>query len=116
MKHVLFPLDEIAPGEMRPVKIEDRDIVIARTPDGMVHALRDYCPHFGAKLSAGSLQPMVGGEHTGQYDIAEGRFVARCPWHGYEFDLETGYCPADKRVRIPTYLVTVESGKIAVEV
>jgi nitrite reductase/ring-hydroxylating ferredoxin subunit len=115
MKHVLFPLSEFAPGELRAVEVGGREIVLVRTPDGCVHALRDYCPHYGAKLSAGSLQPMVTSNATGSYVLADGQYVARCPWHGYEFDLTTGRCPADERIRIRVFRTTIEDGAIVLE-
>ena len=26
-----------------------------------------------------------------------------CPWHGYEYDLKTGECAADRRLRLKSY-------------
>ena len=28
-----------------------------------------------------------------------------CPWHGYEYDLRTGECAADRRLKLKTYEV-----------
>ena len=39
--------------------------------------------------------------------------ILQCPWHGYEFDIETGktiYDPDDLRVKV--YPVSVEDGKV----
>lgn len=44
--------------------------------DGREFPWRDVCPHMGAPLS------------EGRYDAKRGVLV--CPWHGYEFDAESG--------------------------
>jgi 3-phenylpropionate/trans-cinnamate dioxygenase ferredoxin subunit len=39
--------------------------------------------------------------------------VIRCPWHGWEFDLETGRSLLEpKRVGLKTYEVTEEGGEV----
>ena len=30
-----------------------------------------------------------------------------CPWHGYEYDLATGECVGDRRLRLTKYPVVV---------
>ena len=116
MKHVVCSLDELPPGQMRSVIVERVAIVVARTPEGDVHALRDACSHYGARLSRGTLRPMVLGTDVGEYQEASGRYVIRCPWHGYEFEITSGRCPADaEHERVRVYPVTVDNGTIVVE-
>jgi uncharacterized protein len=38
----------------------------------------------------------------------------RCPWHGWEFDLETGRCLDDPALRAAVYPVRVEAGRVLV--
>jgi nitrite reductase (NADH) small subunit len=114
VKHELFPLDELLPGHARAATIDNLAIVVVRTPEGNVHALRDICPHHGAQLSRGTLERTVGGDELGAYDLLDG-YTLRCPWHGYEFDVATGRCLADERQRVRSYPVTVEDGVIIVE-
>jgi nitrite reductase (NADH) small subunit len=114
VKHELFPLDELSPGQLRAATIDAVAIVVVRTPEGDVHALRDVCPHHGARLSRGMLERTVGGDELGVYDLLEG-YTLRCPWHGYEFDVATGRCLADERQRVRSYSVTVEDGIVVVE-
>ena len=42
--------------------------------------------------------------------------VLRCPWHGWEFDLETGEKLFDvtERARVRTYPVSVEDGRVVI--
>ena len=116
MKHVLFPLAELAPGQMRAVVVDKVKIVVMRTPDGDLRALRDSCSHYGARLSDGTIEPMVVGEGVGSYRIEPGAFVLRCPWHGYEFDVISGRCPADpSHERVRAYQVEVEDGSVVLQ-
>ncbi len=110
-----MPEAELPPGEMRGVKVGGLDLVIVRRPDGALSVLRDRCPHFGARLSLGRLQPLATGERTGERVLSETEYVVRCPWHNYEFDVESGRCPADpENKRVRTYAVDVEDGMIVV--
>lgn len=116
MKHPLFGEDELAPGDIRGVDIEGLAIVVARTPDGDYRAIRDICPHFGTRLSRGVMVPLWDGDGPGEYHHDSGRYALRCPWHGYEYDLSDGRCPADpKRYRVRAYEVTIEAGTVYLE-
>lgn len=71
--HRLTHLDELPPGALRRATHGDLDVLIARTPEGIV-AVDDRCPHMAAPLSIGEL---------------DGCVVA-CPLHNGRFDLCTG--------------------------
>jgi 3-phenylpropionate/trans-cinnamate dioxygenase ferredoxin subunit len=115
VKHILFPVDELEPGSNRSVEVEGVRIALFRTPDGEVRALRDVCPHAGARMSLGTVESMVVGSESGHYRLSE-KPIVRCPWHGYEFDLDTGRCIADPDgLRMRAYPVTIEDGRIVVE-
>ena len=48
---------------------------------------------------------------------SEERCVVVCPWHDFEFDLETGLSPCEPdRLRIKTYRAKLEMGKVVVYV
>ncbi len=68
-----LPLAELAVGSMRRFSRGDLDVLLARTPDGLV-AVDDRCPHMAAPLSLGAL---------------DGCVVA-CPLHDGAFDLRSG--------------------------
>jgi nitrite reductase (NADH) small subunit len=116
VRHELFGMDELRPGELRAVRIAGVAIVVMRTPAGDYRALRDSCSHHGAPLSHGRLQPVTVGDDVGCYELSTDRFVLRCPWHGYEFDTENGRCLADpEHARVRAYTVTVEGGTVFLE-
>lgn len=78
-------------------------------------ALRDTCPHQGARLSAGAVSGRVLPCLPGQ-DIAmqSDEPVLVCPWHGWEFDVATGTCVTDATQRVRAYEVRVEAGRVLV--
>ena len=67
---------------------------------GELRALAGVCPHSGGPLGQGTL--------------IQGLLV--CPWHMWEFDSRSGACLVDDRMRIPTYDVKVEDGKVLVDI
>jgi nitrite reductase/ring-hydroxylating ferredoxin subunit len=117
MRHRVCSIDELEPGSTRSVLVERVAIALIRTPDGNVYALRDTCSHWGAPLSRGKIQELVDGTGPGEYETAPGRYLLQCPWHGYEFDVADGRCPADPvHARVRSYPVNVEEdGSVVVE-
>ena len=109
----LFAAEELAPGEMRSAQLGGIAVLIVRRPDGTFRALRDVCPHLGVPLSRGTLSCVVEGDDVGSYRLSD-TVVARCSWHSYEYDTDTGRCVADHRWRVKTYPVTVVGGRVVV--
>jgi nitrite reductase/ring-hydroxylating ferredoxin subunit len=115
MRHELFGVDELQPGEMRSVMVDRVAVVVVRTADGSFRALRDRCPHQGVKLSLGKLEPIVVGDDVDRYEVTEDLLV-RCPWHGYEFAVDSGRCLADPdHSRVRAYKVEVEGDTVVLE-
>lgn len=96
MRHALFPLSDIEPGSMQSVEVGSVRVVVVRKRDGSLRALRDVCPHRGARLSNGKLARQVVGEAPGARRLTETEVVL-CPWHGFEFDVDGGRCVARSR-------------------
>jgi 3-phenylpropionate/trans-cinnamate dioxygenase ferredoxin subunit len=111
----VFGQDELAPGEVRAVRVGRTGVVVIRKRDGSFRALRDRCPHQAARLSEGPLRPMVVSPGPGDYAISEDREILHCPWHSYEFDVDDGISPTDpKKLRVASYPVTVVDGVVTV--
>jgi nitrite reductase/ring-hydroxylating ferredoxin subunit len=109
-KHIVAPVSELPPGTVRQVEIEGRAIAVFNA-DGEFYALRDTCPHRGARLSDGTVVGAVSSARPGVYDYDGDRRLVKCPWHGWEFDLATGRSWCDPvRERVRAYDVQRERG------
>ena len=91
-------------------RIGGREIGVVATEDGP-RAIRNRCPHHGGPLCLGRVGKRIQGS-PGRYELGGGA-VLRCPWHGWEFDLETGRCRDDPALRAAIYPVRVE-GRVLV--
>jgi nitrite reductase/ring-hydroxylating ferredoxin subunit len=109
-KFVVGNVAAFPPGSRRRVSLEGREIAIFNV-DGRFRALRDVCPHQGAELSAGTVVRSVASSGPGCYEMDLNRVLVKCPWHGWEFDLETGQSWCDPlRQRTRPYPISVEPG------
>jgi nitrite reductase (NADH) small subunit len=109
-----LPLAEAPPqGERRMVELGGHRIGLYRVGEEL-HALADRCPHRGAPLcSSGRIATAI--------ELCDGRpalgvpdTLVRCPWHKWDFDIATGRCPVDARLRVRRYAVRVEGDEVVV--
>ncbi len=94
----VFSVDDVAPGQIRHVKVGKRDIAVARVGDEFF-ALSNVCRHAFGPLGEGFMD----GYHV------------MCAWHGWRYDVRDGttdHPNADVR----TYPVTVRDGEVFVTV
>ena len=80
-------------------------------------ARRDLCPHQGARLSdshlTGHVSACVPGDDIRMERTGE---VVVCPWHGWEFEVQTGRSLCDpQKTRVRSYVTRVEHGRVFVE-
>ncbi|BEU27524.1 aromatic ring-hydroxylating dioxygenase subunit alpha [Paraburkholderia sp. 22B1P] len=68
--HVVGYVTDFVSGELYPVRLLDRELVVWRDEEGTLHIWEDLCIHRGAKLSKGK--------------ICNGEVV--CPYHGWRYD------------------------------
>jgi nitrite reductase/ring-hydroxylating ferredoxin subunit len=118
-RYVVDRVENFPPGCARTLEIDGRSIGILRVDDRF-YAIRNRCPHHGAPLCgwAGGgmiLSGTVSASKPHEYEYAPEDVVIRCPWHGFEFDLSTGYSLVDPvGLRVKTYRVEVEGGSVVV--
>jgi nitrite reductase (NADH) small subunit len=109
--------EDFGATRQKAVTVDNKAIVLVRSQDGSVYALRDVCPHRGPRLSGGMLDKGCSGETPGEYIFEQQTEVLRCPWHSWEFDIKTGKSVfAPEKVRVKTYPVKVEQGDVFIEV
>lgn len=94
----------------------DRRIVVASKNEigvfnkaGAYYAYSNYCVHSGGPACEGLLinkvVDIIAADRTyqGQTFSDEMHFV--CPWHGYEYELETGRCVGDPKLKLKKFEV-----------
>jgi nitrite reductase (NADH) small subunit len=102
-----------AEGERRLLELGGRTIGIFCL-DGDYFALADRCPHRGAPLcSSGEVVHAVEGVGEDARVTREGALM-RCPWHKWDFEITTGRCAVDARLRVRRYPVRVEGDELVV--
>jgi 3-phenylpropionate/trans-cinnamate dioxygenase ferredoxin subunit len=115
-RHVVFAEGELEDGQTRLVEIGGRSIGVMLA-GGRYYALRNVCPHHGAPLCRGTVSGTMLPSDVYTYVYDPDAHILRCPWHGYEFRLESGQSIHDpKRMRVRAYDVAVEAGEVVLYV
>jgi nitrite reductase/ring-hydroxylating ferredoxin subunit len=119
MSHILVgPATSLADGERRIVFHAGTEIGVFRW-DGKLYAYENLCVHQGGPACEGMIM------HRVMDVLAEDRTYVRqafsetdvnfvCPWHGYEYDIKTGECIGDRRLKLRAYPVVEKNGEIFV--
>ena len=94
--------DDLALADGKPLvgKVDDDDVLLAKTPSGAIAAISNVCGHAGGPLNEGEVD-------------SEG--CVTCPWHGSVFRLADGHVvhgPATGHQ--PRYEVRSEGGRLSV--
>jgi nitrite reductase (NADH) small subunit len=100
-------------GAPHIVVVDGREIGVVRWGN-QFFAMRNHCPDQGGPLCAGPVRLHLAAGPVGEHvalTLEEGRPVIACPWHHYEFDLQTGHEIRGGR-RAITYQVEVEAGRV----
>jgi nitrite reductase/ring-hydroxylating ferredoxin subunit len=99
---------ELPEGDRRIVSA-GRDEIGVFHQGGAYYAYSNYCVHSGGPACEGILinkvVDLIAADRTyeGQTFSDDMHFV--CPWHGYEYELETGRCVGDRRLKLKKYQV-----------
>ncbi|HYF20926.1 MAG TPA: Rieske 2Fe-2S domain-containing protein [Ramlibacter sp.] len=110
-------LAEFADRKVRVKVVEGREIGIFALPDGAFRAYENVCPHAGGPVCQGRLMPRVE-ERLAPDRSSLGLCFSKeqvnivCPWHGYEYDVRTGVHQGHGGLRLLSYEVRVDGGRI----
>lgn len=105
-------------NDRRIVQSGDQEIGVFHR-DGNFHAYSNVCLHQGGPACEGLLMAKVeevldkDKTYRGQrFNKDKMHFV--CPWHGYEYDLQTGECTADRKLRLKKFDVITRGDEVYV--
>jgi nitrite reductase/ring-hydroxylating ferredoxin subunit len=108
---------ELPDGDRRIVSAGKQEIGVFHK-DGAYFAYSNYCVHSGGPACEGlminKVLDIIGADRTyqGQTFSEEMHFV--CPWHGYEYELKTGVCVGDRKLKLKKFDVVERGGDIYV--
>ena len=115
--HAVGALTDFPPGKFVIMDVAGQDLGVIRLASGEMRAVKNWCPHKGAPICRG----LVGGtwppatQEALAYD-RDGEVLV-CPWHGFEYDLNTGKEMFGTGItRLRMYPVTVENDRVFVTV
>ena len=100
---MFIPLTSAAnlPGANEAAEFPCRDkMVCIANVDGKISAIDNVCLHHGGPL--------------GQGIILHGKVV--CPWHGWEYDPQTGALGFNEKAKLAVYPLKIENGEVLIDV
>ena len=111
---VVGQASDIPPGTMKLFELGRFGIGVYNV-NGAFHALANLCPHRGAPLCRGEIRGIVvAGEGPYEQHYVRKGEILRCPWHGWEFEIESGRSAMFSRIKARTYRVSVLDGNLVV--
>lgn len=100
-------VSDLADGQRLMVRLDGRDVFIFEREDKL-YAFENLCLHMGGPVGEGLLIGKVeavldesGAHLRDRFSTTEIHLV--CPWHGWEYDIETGECAANRRLKLRRY-------------
>ena len=84
------------------------------------YAYSNFCVHSGGPACEGlminQVVDIIAPDRTYQGQTFSDEVHFACPWHGYEYDLKTGECVPDRRLRLKKYNVVRRGDDIYVAI
>ncbi len=105
-------------GDRKIVTINDREVVVFRWGE-RYHAFENECLHMGGPVGEGLILGKVEAVLGPNKELIREEFSDReihlvCPWHGWEYDIETGACAGDRRRKLRRYNTLEREGNLYV--
>lgn len=112
--HYVADLDQLEEAKPAVFSVQDRSIGLIRLGD-KVRAVRNLCPHKRAPVCQGRLHGTMLPSAPSSFVFGMENQVLQCPWHGWEFDLETGASLCVGKAKLTLYPVTLKERAVYVE-
>jgi nitrite reductase/ring-hydroxylating ferredoxin subunit len=104
-------LGDLEPEAIREVRV-GRFRAGATIHDGRVYLFQTQCPHRGGPLRRGAIRAGVSAERPGEIVLDTAHPVLTCPWHNFEFSLETGEALWNSQLCIRVFPTEVVDGRV----
>jgi nitrite reductase/ring-hydroxylating ferredoxin subunit len=114
------PSNEVPEGGRLIIEVGGMTVGIFRF-QGKLYAYQNRCAHEGGPVCQGKIVPRVtevideSGASRG-FAFDENRLHIVCPWHGYEYDIETGMHPGKPTAKLLRVAVEENPGGIYVSI
>jgi nitrite reductase (NADH) small subunit len=114
--HFVTELDALKDAQPVIFEIQGRSIGIIRNKD-TVYAVRNVCPHKRAPVCKGLVRGTMLPSEPSMFVFGLEGQVLQCPWHGWEFNLDTGetLCATPGK-RVTKYPVSIQDNAIYVDI
>jgi nitrite reductase/ring-hydroxylating ferredoxin subunit len=101
------PASDFVDGQRVLIRIDDRDVFVFEH-EGRFFAFENVCRHMGGPVGEGNLigkvEAILDQDQRQLYErFSTTEIHLVCPWHGWEYDIETGVCVADRRIKLRRY-------------
>jgi nitrite reductase/ring-hydroxylating ferredoxin subunit len=115
-RHLVAAESELAEGDRLTTVVNGLEVSVFNI-DGEYRGYVNWCAHQAGPVCEGR----ISGTMKGTYDretgdqrleyVKEGE-ILNCPWHGWEYDLNTGNCLSRDDVTLPSFPVEVDEGEV----
>ncbi len=102
---------DLKQGERRIIELNGRKIGLFNIA-GEYYALHNRCPHMGGNLCEGPVTGTTLASQSAQFIYGRQGEILRCAWHGWEFDIKSGQCLVDNRIRARSYPITIKDNHL----
>jgi 3-phenylpropionate/trans-cinnamate dioxygenase ferredoxin subunit len=89
---------DIAEGSAKLVRTRGEEMAVFKC-NGQLYGVQNICPHEGGQLCNGWIE---GGEVV-------------CPLHGYKFNLKTGACSTDPKLKVKVFKLVSQGDQFTLE-
>ncbi len=93
--------DDVRDDTCLQVEVAGRSLGLFRV-GGQFRAVLNHCPHEGAPICRGTVRGTTLPSVPGTFRWGRENEILACPWHGWEFALDSGQCLTDRR-RLATF-------------
>ena len=111
-------VDDFTDGRRIMVQVGSHEVFVFER-DGRFFAFENVCRHMGGPVGEGTLIGKVvsvldenGAHLRDEFSTSEIHIV--CPWHGWEYDIATGECAANRRIRLRRFEAVTRGGEVYV--